>query len=321
VWLETLHQAGGTLTFAPNFAYALATKRARDKDLDGLDLSRVRLAGCGAEPINAKVMADFATRFARCGFRREALLPAYGMAEATLAITFHPRDTPFIVDHVSVAAMQQGEATPVESNGAPDPNVLDVISCGLAFPEHELRIVDDEGRPLPERRVGQIVTRGPSVTHGYYENPAATAEGWRDGWLQTGDLGYLADGLLYVCGRMKDLIIIRGANYYPQDIEWAVAEIEGVRRDNVVAFSVVRAGEESMVLAAEANSSDAPALRKAIAAKVAETHGVTVGHVAVVRVGSLPKTSSGKVQRRRTKSLFEAGELEEHVEPAAPVAE
>ncbi|MET0390303.1 MAG: fatty acyl-AMP ligase [Polyangiales bacterium] len=309
VWLETLHQSGGNLTFAPNFAYALATKRARDKDLEGLDLSHVRLAGCGAEPVNAKVMHEFATRFARCGFRREALLPAYGMAEATLAVTFHPRDTPFIVDRVSATAMHDGHATQV---GEDDPAALEIVSCGRAFPGHAVEIIDEQGQTLPERRVGQIITRGPSVTSGYYENPTATAQAWHDGWLHTGDLGYIADGCLYVCGRLKDLIIIRGANYYPQDIEWNVAELEGVRRDNVVAFSVQRGGEETLILCAEANSSDAPALRVAIARKVQETTGVTVGHVAVVRVGSLPKTSSGKVQRNRTKRLFEAGELEEH---------
>jgi len=313
IWLETLHRAGGTLTFAPNFAYALATKRARDRDLESLDLSRVRVAGCGAEPINAKVMRDFAARFARCGFPPNALLPAYGMAEATLAITFHPRDTAIVTDRVSLKAMQTGHATPVSDaeaeSGTP---AQELVSCGVPFSEHEVRVVDEQGQPLPERRVGEVVTRGPSITSGYYQNPEATAESWRDGFLHTGDLGYFADGRLYICGRMKDLIIIRGANYYPQDIEWSAAELEGVRRDNVVAFSVVRDGEEQLVVCAEANHADAETLRKTIAAKVAETVGITLGHVAIVRVGSLPKTSSGKVQRRRTKAMFESGELEEH---------
>jgi fatty-acyl-CoA synthase len=316
VWLETLHKYSGTLTFAPNFAYALATKRARDRDLEGLDLSRVRLAGCGAEPINPKVMREFAERFARCGFRREALLPAYGMAESTLAITFHPRDTPFITDKVSLADMQNGIATPAADGGGDsgvnDGGVMELVSCGIPFPEHELLIVDEQGQSLGERAVGEIWTRGPSVTLGYYGNPEATAESWTDGWLHTGDLGYIAGGNLYVCGRLKDLIIIRGANFYPQDIEWAVAELEGVRRDNVVAFSVQKNGEETLIIAAEGNSSDAPQLRQSIAGKVQETVGLSVGHVAVVRVGALPKTSSGKVQRRRTKKLFETGMLEEH---------
>jgi fatty-acyl-CoA synthase len=318
VWLETLHQSGGTLTFAPNFAYALATKRARDKDLDGLNLSRVRVAGCGAEPINPKVMREFAARFARCGFRAEALLPAYGMAEATLAITFHPRMTPLVTDRVDPAALQQGRAEPAAHGGGDTDELapLELVSCGRVFSEHAIQIVDEQGEALPERSVGEIWTRGPSITGGYYGNAEASAANWTDGWLHTGDLGYIAGGNLYVCGRLKDLIIIRGANYYPQDIEWAVAELPGVRRDNVVAFSVMRNGEETLVVSAEAGSADAPALRKAIATKVAETVGLQPGHVAIVKVGSLPKTSSGKVQRRRTKALFEAGELEEHAAQA-----
>jgi fatty-acyl-CoA synthase len=312
VWLETLHQQRATITFAPNFAYALATKRARDKDLDGLDLSHLRVAGCGAEPINPKVMREFAQRFARCGFRAEALLPAYGMAEATLAITFHPSLTPLITDRVDTERLKRGEAVPRETDESDPQATVELVCCGKAFPGHEVKIVGDQAQTLPERQIGEIWTRGPSITPGYFNNPEASAEGWTDGWLHTGDLGYLADGMLYVCGRSKDLIIIRGANFYPQDIEWAVAEVEGVRRDNVVAFSVMRDGEETLIVSAEGGSADAPVLRKAIAAKVQETSGLTVGHVAVVRIGSLPKTSSGKVQRRRTKMLYESGQLEEH---------
>ncbi|HKU44171.1 MAG TPA: fatty acyl-AMP ligase, partial [Polyangiales bacterium] len=307
IWLEAMHKHRATITFAPNFAYALATKRARDRDLEGLDLSNLRVAGCGAEPINPKVMREFAQRFARCGFRAEALMPAYGMAEATLAITFHANPAALITDTVDVAAMKAGRATP-STQGAEGPQAsVELVCCGHVFPEHEIKIVDESGHTLPERAVGEIWTRGPSITQGYFGNPEASEATFGGGWLRTGDLGYLADGLLYVCGRLKDLIIIRGANFYPQDIEWAVSEVEGVRRDNVVAFSVLRDGEETLVVSAEGNSGDAPALRKAIAAKVAETAGLTVGHVAVVRIGSLPKTSSGKVQRRRTKALFEEG--------------
>ncbi|HEX2678781.1 MAG TPA: AMP-binding protein, partial [Polyangiales bacterium] len=319
VWLEAITKYGGTITFAPNFAYGLATKRARDKDLEALDLSTVRIAGCGAEPINPKVMREFAERFARCGFKAESLMPAYGMAEATLAITFHERDTLFRTDRVDAERMQQGKAEPAADGS--NANVLEIIDCGHPFPGHEVKIVSEQGETLGERQVGEIWTRGPSITAGYYNSPEATAAAFTDGWLHTGDLGYTVDGNVYVCGRVKDLIIIRGANFYPQDIEWAVSELEGVRRDNVVAFSVMRDGEETLIVSAEGNSGDAAALRKSIAAKVAETSGLTVGHVAVVKVGSLPKTSSGKVQRRRTKALFENGQLEEHVAVAEPSAQ
>ena len=309
MWMQAMSDYKASITFAPNFAYALAAKRSRDKDLEGLDLSRVRVAGCGAEPISASVMRGFVQRFASAGFREEALLPGYGMAEATLAITFHPQGTKLVTDRVDAKSMREGHAVPAREGAA---EVLELVSCGVAFPEHEVAIVADNGTRLPERRVGEIIARGPSVTAGYFENPEATATTYKDGWLHTGDLGYVADGNLYVCGRIKDLIIIRGANYYPQDIEWAVAEVPGVRRDNVVAFSTMRGDEEVLIVAAEGNSSDAAELRKAIAARVGEASGVAPSHVAIVRVGSLPKTSSGKIQRRRTKQLHEAGLLEEH---------
>jgi fatty-acyl-CoA synthase len=235
-------------------------------------------------------------------------MPCYGMAEATLAISFHDHRAEMATDRVSAAAMRNNTATPAKAGE----EALELVACGPAFPGHQVKIVDEQGNELPERAVGEIVTAGPSITSGYYGNAEATAEGYKKGWLHTGDLGYLAHGNIYVCGRIKDLIIIRGANFYPQDIEWTVSEVPGVRRDNVVAFSIVKDGEERLAIAAEGNSGDAAELRKTIAAKVAESHALTVAHVAIVRVGSLPKTSSGKAQRRRTKRMFEDGELEEH---------
>lgn len=308
MWMEAMSKERASITFAPNFAYGLAVKRSRDKDLEGLDLSCVRIAGCGAEPINPQVMRAFGERFAQVGFPLTSLMPCYGMAEATLAISFHAHGTAMRTDRVSATGMQNRRAQP--ANGADDS--VELVSCGPAFPGHSVKIVDEQGQELPERAVGEIITSGPSITAGYYGNPEVTAESYRNGYLHTGDLGYIADGNIYVCGRIKDLIIIRGANFYPQDIEWSVAEVEGVRRDNVVAFSVVQDGEEKLVISAEGNSADATMLRKAIAAKVTETHALTAAHVSIVRVGSLPKTSSGKIQRRRTKALFEQGLLEEH---------
>jgi len=309
LWLETISKYKASITFAPNFAYGLVTKRVKAKDLESLDLSSMRVAGCGAEPIRAQTLKDFATKFAPAGFPATALMPAYGMAESTLAITFHPVGTEMIVDRVDGDAMKRGVATPATDATT---SVLEVVGCGKPFPGHDLAIVDDDGKPLPERTIGQVVARGPSVTPGYFENPEATADALRDGWLQTGDLGYVADGHLFICGRMKDLIIIRGANFYPQDLEWSVSDLDGVRRGNVVAFSVLRDGIEELVIAAESNSADASRLREEIKATVSASFGVTPFHVAMVGIGALPKTSSGKAQRRKSKSMFELGELQEH---------
>ncbi len=307
LWLQTISKQKGTITYAPNFAYQLVTRRVKDRQMAELDLSSLRIAGCGAEPIRARTLQAFADRFAPVGFDANAFLPSYGMAESTLAITFHPRGTAMRVERVDPVAMQRGEAT--LSDGA---DALEIVGCGVGFPDHEVRVVAEDGTPLPERRVGHVVTRGPSVSRGYFENEEATAEGWIDGWLQTGDLGYFADGHLYINGRIKDLIIIRGANHYPQDIEWAVGDLDGVRRGNVCAFSVMRDGTEELVVVAEAGSADAPRLMEEIPRVVRQGFGLVPHEVRITRVGTLPKTSSGKAQRRKTRAMFEGGEIPAH---------
>lgn len=308
IWLETITRHKGTITYAPNFAYALASKRIKERDLPALDLSTLRVAGCGAEPIQAGTLREFARALAPAGFRETAFLPSYGMAESTLAITFHKLGTPPRVDRVDAVALRHGEAQPSADDGA-----LELVGCGVPFPAHDLKVVDGEGTSLSERTVGEIWARGPSVSTGYYENPEANAEGFPgDGWLHTGDLGYLADGQLFVCGRSKDLIIVRGANYHPQDLEWAVSELEGVRRGNVVAFGTQLDGEERLVLTVECASADAASVRTRVAARINEAFGLTPYDVACVTLGSLPKTSSGKVQRRKTRELYLDGALARH---------
>jgi fatty-acyl-CoA synthase len=308
VWLETISKVRGTITYAPNFAYALAVKRLKPKDLEALDLSCLRVAGCGAEPIHAETLRSFARALAPADFRETALLPSYGMAESTLAITFHPLGTPMRTDRVDPESLRRGEAVPSTAQDA-----TELVACGVPFPEHELYIVDEQGLRLPERRVGEIIARGPSVSAGYYENAEATAESFpSDGFLHSGDLGYLADGQLYVCGRIKDLIIIRGANFHPQDIEWAVGELDGVRRGNAVAFSIQASDEERLVVAVECASHDAEQVKQRVAARVGEAFGLTPHAVLAVGLGGLPKTSSGKVQRRKTRDLYLAGTLDLH---------
>jgi fatty-acyl-CoA synthase len=296
LWLDKIHEHRGTITYAPNFAYALVAKRMRDRDVDGLDLSCLRIAGCGAEPIQARSLRDFAARLAPAGFDPRAFLPSYGMAEATLAITFAP--------------LREGLKTDVTDLGH------ELVDCGVPFPAHEIAIVDDSGARLGERQVGQIVARGPSVTPGYFNEPELTAQTYKalpgdDGgpWLHTGDLGYLAGGRLFVCGRVKDIVIVRGRNYYPSDIEWAVSELPGVRRGNAVAFGVNVDGQEQLVVCCEGAASDAGAIADATAACVAAQFGLTVHEVFVAQLASLPRTSSGKPQRRKTREMYLDGTL------------
>jgi fatty-acyl-CoA synthase len=305
MWLDKISKHRGTITYAPNFAYALVTKRLKDKDLAELDLSCLRHAGSGAEPIQPATLREFAAKLAPAGFKAEAFLPSYGMAEGTLAITFSDMRRlgeirGLRTDRVIQRELEQGRALPGEGEGTQE-----IVNCGRAFPEHEIAIVDPETRArLLDRQVGEVIARGPSVCAGYYQDAEKTAEGFRDGWLHTGDLGYTVNGDVFICGRLKDMIIIRGRNFYPNDMEWAVSELERVRRGNVVAFSIPVQGEEALVICAEAFQSDAEGLRDQIAQLINEQFSLTPHSVEIVPQGSLPRTSSGKPQRRKTRELY-----------------
>jgi fatty-acyl-CoA synthase len=308
IWLEAANKHRATITYAPNFGYALALKRLKDRDLQGLDLSCLRICGCGAEPIQAATLRAFAERLAPTGFQARYLLPCYGMAEATLAISFTGLDETVRADRVGKAALSLGQAVPVAPLDGTTA-ATDIVCCGRPFSGHQIKVLDEQGSEVEERKVGELAVTGPSVCDGYYQNESATRESFRDGVLYTGDLGYLLDGEVYVCGRLKDLIIVRGRNYYPQDIEWCVGQIEGARRDNIVAFSSIEDGEERLVIVAETSRSQAPALRTEIPKRVLDELGLTVSTVELVSLGVLPKTSSGKPQRRKTKALWESGQL------------
>src|SRR5712672_658638 len=301
LWMETMHKHRGTMTFAPNFAYALVTRRARPGQIARWDLSRMRVFGCGAEPINPETLRAFVKAMAPSGLKPEAILPCYGMAEATLAMSFVSLDEPMKTDRIDAERYHgDAKATPV-TNGAA---VLEVVNCGRPVPGHGISGQDEEGRILPDRHVGELCFRGPSVTAGYWENPEATRAAFRDGWLHTGDLGYMADGEVYVSGRIKDILIVNGRNYYPQTIEWLVDEIPGVRRGSAVVFTRPGAASEEIVVAAESRSQDFAALKAEIVARVSEEFQLAVSDVALVPPGTLPKTSSGKLQRRKTREQY-----------------
>ncbi len=308
IWLDKIHQHRGTITYAPNFAYALVAKRVKEKDVGDLDLSCLRRTGCGAEPIQAKTLREFADKLRPAKFDPRSFLPSYGMAEATLAITFVPVDSGVRADVVEKASLETKKAAPA-SDGAGD-GVQELVNCGRSFPEHEIAVVDVEtGKRLGDREIGEIITRGPSVCAGYYQETELTAAAFRDGWLHTGDLGYVVDGEVFICGRLKDMIIVRGRNFYPNDLEWVVSELPGVRRGNVVAFGVDVAGEEQLVIAAEGFGSEADALKTTIAQAIVESFSLTTHEVVIVPQGTLPRTSSGKPQRRKTRDLYLNGTL------------
>jgi acyl-CoA synthetase (AMP-forming)/AMP-acid ligase II len=312
-WLQAMSRYNSGMTFGPNFSYALCVKRVRDKDLDGVDMSHWRVAGCGAEPIRAETLEAFANKYAKYGFRKEAFFPAYGLAESTLAVSF-ARGLP--TDRVKASTLwSEGRAEPCEES---DADALRIVSCGHSFERHEVGVFaldDDQGkRPLGEREVGELRLRGPSVSQGYFEEPELTRKAFADGWFRTGDLGYKSNGDTYICGRSKELLIVHGRNFYPQDIEWEASQIDGVRKGNVVVFGTSGAESqgEGVVLVFETGETE-PASREkivaAVRARIMEFTGLTVDDVVPVTPGVLPKTSSGKLQRTKTRDLYERGEL------------
>ncbi|MDD5249834.1 MAG: AMP-binding protein [Rhodocyclaceae bacterium] len=309
-WLWAIHHQRGTLSGAPNFAYELCVKRIADEQLAGLDLSSWRIAFNGAEPVNADTMARFAARFSRWGLRPQALAPAYGLAECSVALSLTV-NRGLLVDRVRRRDFSAGGA----ALPAPDdePDALRFVACGRPLPGHGIRIVDAAGKELPERREGRLQFRGPSATAGYYRNAAATrallvAGDWRD----SGDYAYLADGEVFPTGRAKDIIIKGGRNFYPQELEEAVGKIPGIRQGNVAVFASAdpASGSERIVVAAETKAADKAMqerLRAAIHEQALAVLGVPADDVVVSHRHIVLKTSSGKLRRAASRELYEKG--------------
>lgn len=316
-WLKAISRYRGSCSAAPNFAYSLCAKKIKDRDLEGIDLSSWRVAFCGAEPVNPKTITDFITRYEPYGFQPSTFFPVYGMAEMSLAATFPLPGGPPRFDRVVRHRFEQGGAAepaqePREAGEATD--VVTWVSVGRPLPEHEVRIVDPEGRPLPERREGEVEVRGPSMMAGYYRSQVATAEAIRGGWLRTGDLGYLAEGDLFVTGRRKEIIIKSGKNLYPQDIEAAAARVNGIRVGCCAAFGVTNAGRgtEDLVLVCETrldDPQDRARLMSEVRTAVLEAIGATPDVVVLVPPGTVPKTSSGKIQRDLMRKRYQANDM------------
>ncbi|MCA9538035.1 MAG: fatty acyl-AMP ligase [Myxococcales bacterium] len=311
-WLWAIHYFRATLSAAPNFAYHICAHRLTDDDVVGLDLRSWRLAHNGAEFIHADSVDAFMRRFGPVGFRRETMYPVYGMAECVLAATFPRPDEGPVVDLVDGNRLAlEGVAVPAT---AETPRPLRIVSVGRPFPGHELRIIDENGKALPERQQGHVELAGPSVTPGYFGDEASTNELMHDGWLRTGDTGYLADGRLYVYGRSKDIIIKAGRNYLPDSIERAAGQVEGVREGCVAAFGVVNeeGGTEDLVVVFETRRKqpdEISRLIRQVSATIKREVGLAPNQIVAVPAQSLPKTTSGKLRRGDIRGRLLAGQL------------
>lgn len=307
-WMRWLSDFEGTATAGPNFAYALAARALRRCE-EPLELSQVRIFLNGAEPVDAATFRRFFDAGERFGLDQSSAFPAFGMAEVCIGACFPPPGKGIRSDWVDKRALElEHRAVPTdpEAEGS-----VELVRLGSPIPGMEMRIVDpSSGEELPDRQVGELQLRGGSVTVGYYKQPDATEELLGGGWLHTGDLSYAVDGELVVCGRSKDVIIVGGRNVYPQDIEKVVGDIDGVRTGNVIAFGVDgRHGAQNIVVVAESKGGDLEQIRRSVTRAVTEAEGIPPKEVLLVEPGTVPKTSSGKLQRAAAKASHAAGEL------------
>ncbi len=311
-WMQWISDNGGTATAGPNFSWVLATRALRR--MEGLNLAPLTLALSGAEPIDPKAVEAFVAEAARFGFRPGSVFPAFGMAEVAIGGTFPPRHRGLRCDDVDRKLLEtERRAAPIErTEDTEEDDARRLPILGKAVPGLEMKIVDlDTRATLPERHVGELLLRGTSVTPGYYKRPDASAALFHDGWLCTGDLGYLVDGELALCGRIKDVIIVGGRNVFPEDIERAVGEIDGVRTGNVIAVGVEGyKGKESVVVVAEVRNDFPAGLADAIHHRTVDICGLPPRDIMLVKPGTLPKTSSGKLQRALCRELYLNQDLE-----------
>jgi 1-acyl-sn-glycerol-3-phosphate acyltransferase len=320
IWLETVSRYGATLSAGPNFAFQSCVDRISDADLDQLELSSWRIAFNGSEPVSPTTLARFAERFGPRGFRPEAMCPAYGLAEVGVGVAFTPLGKGPRLDIVERTSLQrEGRAVPAHAG---DPNGLELVGCGVPLPGYEIRVVGPRGDELPDRREGAVECRGPSATAGYFANETANEKLWRRGWLSTGDLGYVAEGQLFLTGRDKDLIIRGGHNLHPEELERALEELPGVRRRGVAVFASADPGRgtERLIAVVETNVKDSWArtnLKTQIIDKSVELLDTAPDEVVLTAPGALLHTANGKLRRTATREAFESGRLGRESAPVA----
>ena len=319
-WLWAIHRHRGTYSGGPNFGFELCLRKIPDEAIEGLDLSSLRHMANGAEPINASTIRRFTERFAKYGFRPDAMRPVYGMAENTLGLSIPLPGSVPVIDRIARDPLaKRGEAVAVAQpagppSGSQGATALEVVGCGPVLKGNEVRIIGSNGRELPERREGRLQFRGPSSTQGYFRNEAKTRELMDGDWRESGDLAYIAGGEIFVTGRSKDIIIRAGRNIHPHELEAAVGDIDGIRKGCVAALGIAdaTAGTEKIVIVAETREEDASArtqLEDHVAATVAEFLDTPPEKVLLVPPHTVPKTSSGKLRRAAMKEYYERGQI------------
>ena len=312
-WLWEIHHRRATLSGAPNFAFDLCVERIDDAAIEGLDLSTARIVVNGAEPVRAASVRAFCERFAAHGFDPGALAPVYGLAESSVGLAFPRPGRGLLAERIDRAELaERSRAMPVaEGHG----DAVEIVACGSALPGHQLRVVDEAGRELPERRQGRLQFAGPSSTAGYHGNAEATRALFDGDWLETGDLAYIAGGEVFPTGRIKDVVIRGGRNIHPHELEAAIGDIPGIRRGCVAAFAAAGpGGAELLVAVAETREEDGASrdrLRRAIEGAAVDVAGIAPDDVVLAPPRAVLKTSSGKIRRAATRRRYEEGRLDE----------
>jgi fatty-acyl-CoA synthase len=310
-WLDLISRnPGTTLSYSPTFGYDICARRISSQShiADRLDLSRWRVAGNGADMIRPDVMQAFVDAFAPAGFRATAFLPSYGLAEATLAVSIMPPG-----EGIRVELVEEADLSGIADDATRPKKYRAIVNCGKPVRDMRVEIRDEAGETCPERLIGKVWASGPSIMSGYFRDDVSTAACMKDGWLDTGDMGYLSDGYVYIVGRAKDMIIVNGKNHWPQDIEWAVEQLPGFKPGDIAAFAITTAGGEEtptvLVQCRTTDDSERARLRDAIREKVRGITGMACV-VELVPPRTLPRTSSGKLSRAKARNLYLSGEIQ-----------
>jgi fatty-acyl-CoA synthase len=309
-WLDLItRNAGNSISYSPTFGYDICARRmsSQTKASERFDLSRWRIAGNGADMIRPDVMQSFVDAFADAGFKATAFMPSYGLAEATLAVSIMPPGEGIVVELVEETQLSGG------SHGANRPQRFRaIVNCGKPVKDMTVEIREEDGTPLPEKAIGKVWCKGPSVMVGYFRDPESTDACMKDGWLDTGDMGYISEGYVYIVGRAKDMIIVNGRNHWPQDIEWAVEQLPAFKQGDVAAFAITTpGGEETPAVLVQCRTSDEAErlrLRDEIRERVRSVTGMNCV-IELVPPRTLPRTSSGKLSRAKARNLYLNGEI------------